>query len=362
MQWKQMMRDCSDGRSRPRLIRAAVAIAIGLAAFFPGPVRADESGISFWLPGQFGSLAAAPGVPGWAMAEVYYHTSLSASGAVAAARQIQVGRFPATVNVSLNASLTAQADAILLNPSYTFATPVLGGQLTLGMVGVFGRVTADINGTLTTVTGPIVGTRMGSIGDSLTSVGDLYPMASLKWNAGVHNFMTYVQGDVPVGAYDPGRLANLGIGHGAVDGGGGYTYFNPQSGQEFSAVAGLTYNLKNPDTQYQNGIDFHFDWGVSQFLTKQAFVGFVGYGYQQITDDSGANPILGGFRSRVFGIGPQFGYLFPVGDMQGYVNVKAYGEFAAENRPAGWNAWLTFSISPMAPASTVTPTRRVVTK
>jgi hypothetical protein len=149
-----------------------------------------------------------------------------------------------TVNVSLNASLTAQAEAILLNPSYTFATPVLGGQLTLGMVGVFGRVTADINGTLTTVTGPIVGTRMGSIGDSLTSVGDLYPMASLKWNAGVHNFMTYVQGDIPVGAYDPGRLANLGIGHGAVDGGGGYTYFNPQSGQEFSIVSGLTYNLK----------------------------------------------------------------------------------------------------------------------
>jgi hypothetical protein len=81
-----------------------------------------------------------------------------------------------------------------------------------------------------------------------------------------------------------------------------------------------------------------------------------------ITDDSGANPILGGFRSRVFGIGPQFGYLFPVGDMQGYINVKAYCEFAAENRPAGWNAWLTFSISPMAPASTVAPKRRVVTK
>jgi hypothetical protein len=353
-----MMRECSEDKGRPWPIRAGLAVAIGLAALLPGPVRADESGISFWLPGQFSSLAAAPGVPGWAMAAVYYHTSLSGSGAVAAAREIQVGRFPATVNVSLNASLTAQADAILLNPSYTFATPVLGGQLTLGMVGVFGRVAADINGTLT---GPLA-TRMGSIGDSLTSVGDLYPMASLKWNAGVHNFMTYVTGDIPVGAYDPGRLANLGIGHGAVDGGGGYTYFNPQSGQEFSAVAGLTYNLKNPDTQYQNGVDFHFDWGASQFLSKQVFVGLVGYGYQQITDDSGANPILGGFRSRVFGIGPQFGYLFPIGDMQGYINVKAYGEFAAENRAAGWNAWLTFSISPMAPTSTVAPTRRVVTK
>jgi hypothetical protein len=339
-----------------------VAIATIAVLISPRPSQADEGGISFWLPGQFSSLAAAPGVPGWAMAEVYYHTTLSASGAVAAARQIQIGRFPATVNVNLNANLNAQADLVLLNPTYTFATPVLGGQLAIGVTGIFGRSSASIDGTLTTVVGPIVGTRMGSIADSLTSVGDLYPMATLKWNAGAHNFMTYVTGDIPVGAYDPGRLVNLGIGHGAVDGGGGYTYFNPQTGQEVSAVAGLTYNLKNPDTQYQNGIDFHFDWGVSQFLTKQAFVGFVGYGYQQLSDDSGANPILGGFRSRVFGIGPQFGYLFPIGDMQGYINVKAYGEFAAENRPAGWNAWLTFSISPMAPTSTVTPTRRVVTK
>ena len=65
---------------------------------------------------------------------------------------------------------------------------------------------------------------------------------------------------------------------------------------------------------------------VLRFLSKQVFVGFVGYGYQQITDDFGQNPQLDGFLSRVFGIGPQFGYLFPVGDMQGYVNLKGYGE------------------------------------
>jgi hypothetical protein len=48
--------------------------------------------------------------------------------------------------------------------------------------------------------------------------------------------------------------------------------------------------------------------------------------------------------------------------MQRYLNLKAYGEFAAENRPSGWNTWLTFSISPVAPASAVTPTRYIVTK
>ncbi len=341
---------------------AGISVAAMMFGFFSEVAHADESGISYWLPGRFSSLAATPQVPGWSMAEVYYHTTVSAFGAVAAAREIQIGRFPATVSLNLNLNLNAQADLLLLNPTYTFATPVLGGQLAIGVAGLFGRSSADLNGTLTTGFGPFATTRMGNIGDSVTSIGDLYPQVTLKWNAGVHNFMTYVTGDIPVGAYDPNRLANLGIGHGAIDGGGGYTYFNPQAGHEFSAVAGFTYNFKNQDTQYQNGIDFHVDWGASQFLSKQVFVGLVGYAYQQITDDFGAHPILDGFRARVIGVGPQIGFLFPVGDMQGYLNLKGYGEFDAANRPAGWNTWLTFSISPMAPTSTVAPTRRMVTK
>jgi hypothetical protein len=356
-----MTRRISEPGFNRRLASCGIGLALAVFASSITTADADEGGVSYWLPGRFSSLAATPQVPGWSMAEVYYHTTIGASGAVAAAREIQIGRFPATVNVSFNANLNAQADLLLLNPAYTFATPVLGGQFAIGVTGLFGRSSARIDGTLTTGLGPFATTRMGSIADSITSVGDLYPQATLKWNAGVHNFMTYLTGDIPVGAYDPSRLANLGIGHGAVDAGGGYTYFNPVTGHEFSAVAGLTYNLKNQDTQYQNGIDFHVDWGMSQFLSKQVFVGLVGYGYQQITDDFGQHPILGGFRSRFIGIGPQIGYLFPVGDMQGYLNLKGYGEFEAANRPSGWNTWLTFSISPMAPPSTVAPTRHLVT-
>ena len=187
-------------------------------------------------------------------------------------------------------------------------------------------------------------------------------MITLKWHDGVHNWMSYATGDIPVGAYDSNRLANLGIGHGAIDSGGGYTYLNPMTGHEFSGVAGFTYNFKNTDTQYQSGIDFHFDWGASQFLSKQVFVGLVGYAYQQVTPDSGQHPILGPFKSRVVGIGPQIGHIFPIGNMQGYLNLKGYGEFDAANRPSGWNTWLTFAISPEPPASTVTPTRHMVTK
>ena len=50
--------------------------------------------------------------------------------------------------------------------------------------------------------------------------------------------MVYGMGDIPVGTYDSSRLANFGIDHGAADGGVGYTYFDPKTGHEFSAVIG----------------------------------------------------------------------------------------------------------------------------
>jgi hypothetical protein len=89
-----------------------------------------------------------------------------------------------------------------------------------------------------------------------------------------------------------------------------YTYFDPQTGHEFSAVVGATYNLINPATQYKNGFDGHLDWGASQFLSASFQVGAVGYVYDQLTGDSGPGAKLGPFESRVIGIGPQVGNSF----------------------------------------------------
>jgi len=323
-----------------------IAVATIAVAVSPKPSLADEGGVSFWVPGQFGSLAAVPAQPGWSFATIGYYTDVRASGAVAASREITLGRLSPTVNVDRNATLRARAPSDFVSANYVFATPVLGGQFALGLTGVVGYPTASIDGVLTTSIGGLTAMRTGSISDGRFAWGDLYPMASLRWNHGVHNFMVYGTGDIPVGTYDPSNLANLGIGHGAADGGFGYTYFNPQTGHEFSAVTGVTYNLKNIQTDYQNGIDWHLDWGVSQFMSKQFFIGAVGYVYQQLTPDRGQAPILGDFRSRVLGVGPQIGYLFPIFDMQGYLNLKGYAEFDAENRPSGFNTWITFAISP----------------
>jgi len=325
--------------------RSFVAVALlGLAAnaTLPNVSAADENGISFWIPGQFGSLAAVPAQPGWSFATIYYHTSVNGGGAVAAGREVTVGGLPHIANANLNVNMDARADLQLFVPTYTFETSVLGGQFALGMAGSIGyNSNVSIDGTLTNR----FGTRQGSISDSRGGFSDLYPMATNKWHDGVNNYMVYATGDIPVGTYNATRLANFGIGHAAVDSGVGYTYLDLKSGWEFSAVTGLTYNLKNTNTDYQNGVDWHLDWGLSQFVSKHVHIGAVGYFYQQITDDIGAPAIFGDTKSRAIGVGPQIGYLFQLGGMHGYLNLRGYYELDTAYRPKGWNTWLTFAIS-----------------
>jgi hypothetical protein len=340
------------------------ALALSIAAFFSSPAAADEGGVSFWVPGFFGSLAAAPQVPGFAFANVLYYSQVSAGGNVAFAKQVPLGNINVNFNGNLNANVHASAQPLYLAaPGYTFATPVLGGQFNISVAIPYGRiessVDATINGNLG-LGGPgfLIGRELTQ---SITGFGDLAPMASLRWNYGVHNFMTFIDGNLTTGRYDPTRIANVGIGHNALDGGGAYTYFDPKTGREFSATLGFTYNFENVHTNYQNGVDMHLDWGASQFLTKQWQVGLVGYWYDQLSCDSGSGDRLGCFKSRVGGIGPQIGYVIPLSEhYQGYFNLKGYKEFAAENRPDGWNVWLTFAISPAAPTEPLP--KRMVTK
>ncbi len=130
-----------------RLIRSRFALIATLAAalLVSAPSRADKGGISFWLPGSFGSLAATPGQPGWALATIYMHTNVRAGGDVAASRAIRFGNRTANLTVNLDARLKAQVDLIGIAPSYTFAEPVLGGQPAVSMLGFAAHSQATID-------------------------------------------------------------------------------------------------------------------------------------------------------------------------------------------------------------------------
>jgi hypothetical protein len=210
----------------------AVTSALAIAAVSSQQAIADEGGVSFWLPGTYGSLSA---VPGWSFSTFNYYVSVSASKG---ADFVRGGGIVAGVN--------SRMDFLFVNPAYVLATPVLGGQASIGMGALFGPNATSAFGA---VTGPGGAPLPGGRSESVFGVGDLYPTGSLRWNWGVNNVMTYLTGDVPVGLYNSQQLANLGIGHGAVDAGGGYTYLDTRTGHEFSAVIGATSNLINPATQ-----------------------------------------------------------------------------------------------------------------
>ena len=194
------------------LLAFPVALAVSVAA--SSVALADQGGVEFWLPGEFGSFAAAPGQPGFSVAGFYYHPSVTAS----ANKTFQIGK-------QFGVGIEGRGDLFGFGPSYTFATPVLGGQAAVSLLAVGGRNWASVAATLT---GPLGNQISGTKSQSLTSIGDLFPQATLKWNQGVNNYMIYATGDIPVGDYDANRLANLGLGHGAIDGGVGYPISTPQ--------------------------------------------------------------------------------------------------------------------------------------
>jgi len=272
---------------------------LALAVLCSQPAFADEGGVSFWRSGSFSSFAAVPVDPGWSLPLYYYHGSADATA-------------------------DKTSDLLFVAPTYTFAQPIMGGQATVSVAAAYGKANAS----------------SGSESDSRNGVSDLYPTFTLKHKDGVNNFLSYTMLGVPTGAYDRTRLANLGTNHWSIDGGGGYTYLNRDTGRELSAVLGFTFNFRNPDTDYRNGLSSHLDWAASQFLSPQFHAGLVGYVYYQLAGDSGAGATLGDYKSRVAAIGPQAGWFFN----KWYVNVKGYYEFGAQNRPEGWNAWLTLSI------------------
>jgi len=109
-------------------LAASTALALSAAIVLPTVSFADEDGVSFWLPGIYGSLAAVPQQPGFTFTAINYFDSVSGSGSMAAAREITIGKLNPTVNVSLNATVTSKVDVVLPYLNYVFATPVFGGQ------------------------------------------------------------------------------------------------------------------------------------------------------------------------------------------------------------------------------------------
>ena len=94
------------------------ALVAALAIFAtPAAAHADENGISFWLPGLYGSFAATPAQPGWSWTTLYYHTSVDAGAGQ---------RFPRGGQIDVG--LQGGGNIVAFGPTYTFTTPLLGAS------------------------------------------------------------------------------------------------------------------------------------------------------------------------------------------------------------------------------------------
>ena len=302
-------------------------LLISIGFFSSQSVLADEGGVPFWMSGQYASMAAVPSQPGWSLVLMPYVYSGSADKS----KNFQHGQ-------SVNAGLSARESIFLFQLGYSAEEKILGGQPYVGIGWGPGSNTTTAFASVSSLN-----TEFNKA-NSVTGSTDIYPLASLAWNKGNNNFMTYVTGDIPVGTYSASSLSSIGIGHAAMDAGGGYTYLNNTTGLEFSSVVGATYNWMNNQTNYKNGIDSHMDWSLSQFVSQNWQVGIAGYVYYQLTADSGSGARLGAFKSQVAAIGPQIGYLFNIGKKQAYINLRAYKEFWAQNRVEGYAVISTISI------------------
>lgn len=330
---------------------AALMIAVGVS----GIAYADEGGTSYWTPGSFGSMAAVPTSPGWSVTAFHIHSNTRQAGAATFAQDPVLGLLPANAMAAPFARQSNQSNQDYITPTYTFRDPVLGAQLALGVTVQAGVTQATLSGKWLGVTtlpsGKAPFAQFGTRDEAISGLGDIAPEATLKWSSGVHNFIAYASVNMPAGQFNPNRLPNIGAGHWAVDGGGGYTYYNQTTGWEFSGVLGFTYNFIDPQSKYQDGIDMHFDWAGSYAFNDKVSVGAVGYAFRQISCDSGVGDTIGCGASQIFGVGPQVTYNFPVDEWQGSLNFKVYKEFRAQNRAEGWNGWITLTLNPPAPPS-----------
>jgi len=73
---------------------------------------------------------------------------VSAGDDVALAREFQLGKVPLGLSANVSANLNATGDLGVLIPSYVFATPFLGGQASVSAIGIYGRESASLVGTL----------------------------------------------------------------------------------------------------------------------------------------------------------------------------------------------------------------------
>jgi len=312
-----------------RSAACAAAVLLG-TTFVLSDARAVEGGGSNYLLGMRGPLAAFVPKPGVYLTNNVYYYDASRSDLTPIGDRV-VG------------NISAKALMNIAQFSWVTDVPVLGGRLAFSGVLPYGniKVGGDVE-----LQAPAFAVKKS---DEVTALGDPAVGASVGWKHRdgdkFRAWSVYSSLFIPVGDYEVGRLANTGKNRWAFDAGGAYTMANFKGGREFSAVLGFTFNGENPDTHYNSGNEMHLELAGKQYLPNHFSFGVVGYWNEQLTADSGGAAVLGDFKGRVFGIGPELSYQFTQSKTHPVtLDLRWYHEFDAKNRVEGDAVFFTFSV------------------
>ncbi|WP_233809259.1 SphA family protein [Paraburkholderia sp. HP33-1] len=285
--------------------------------------------------------------------------TLAAASTTAAATENGLQSYPLGVNTVLNGILPYPGTTQFYNYTtfYTadrFAGPN-GGSVVPGFKSqVFvdsPRVLHTWGATLGPVTMtsglvvPVIHANIsaGGVSDARWGLGDVVVHAmTFGYAAPTHYFFSNLALDfaLPTGNFSASRLANTGLHSYAFMPNVSLTVF-PLERVEVSATAGYEINSPNSATGYHSGNLAFLDWVAGYGVTSKLQVGVQGYALKQTTDDKLSGSVFdGGFRGRVYAIGPQIRY-----DITKYSGVvfKWQHEFGAQNRPQGEKIWLEFT-------------------
>lgn len=329
--------DVPDNHDRNRVIHLSrigihCVSAAGLwLAVDAAPTRAAENGVGMYLLGSRGPMAGFLPPPGFYVQNDFYFYD----GDMSAGKS-----FPAGGRVV--SGVKAQARTNLLSGTWVLPQTVLGGNVAFGAILPFGRTNATAG---VDIDAPRFGVdTYRSLRDKAGVFGDPVATASLGWHAGKFHWNVLGMLNVPVGDYREGHLANLAFHRWAGDISGAVTWLDPERGLDLSVAAGFTFNGENPKTDYRTGTEFHVEWAVTQFLSKDFSVGIAGYHYEQLTGDGGRGARLGSYKGRVTAVGGTVGYNFTVAKIPVTTRLKVFREFNAKHRMEGTAGIFTVAV------------------
>jgi len=302
-----------------KIIQAAASLAF-LLAQIPTTGEAGEGAFSNYFPGAYGSLL--PGVapePGYVFANVNLFYNGKADRAVGQGQ--------------LQATMESKAVYSLFQGLHVWDAPEIGGQFAIGGYLPLGYASynASVGG-------------LGVFQDEF-ALGDIgFIPASYFWSSGNFHSNAYGLIIAPTGQYDINNTVNIGRNYWSFDFVTALTWFNPETGTEFSFVPGLMINTENSDTNYRTGTEFHMDFMFNQFVSEDLALGIHGYAYKQVTGDSGTGALLGDFKGEALGIGPAISWIPKSAGGNVALSASWVHDVHSKNRLSGDYATLSFSM------------------